>query len=102
MAERLIERYIGHGNLVFNGGETTEVSYQIDEFQESISDGVGGQLPTLRSRRGRVSHVEGHPDWHPITLLQREPLTLVMSDGRKLKVLMRDMEGSVQATGDFF
>jgi hypothetical protein len=102
MGEGLIERYTGHGKLVFNGSEATEVSYQIDEVQEFISDGVGVQLPALRSRRGRVSHVEGHPDWHPITLLQREALTLVMSDGRKLKVLMRDMDGSVQATGDFF
>jgi hypothetical protein len=63
---------------------------------------MGGQLPTLRDRRGRVSHAEGHPDWHPIASLHAGPFTLVMSDERKLKVFMKTLQGDIQGTGDFF
>jgi hypothetical protein len=30
------------------------------------------------------------------------PFTLVMGDGRKLKIFLEDSHGSVQATGGFF
>lgn len=44
----------------------------------------------------------GHPDWHPLALAHRSPLTLVMDDGRKLKLLLKNLQGSVEASGDFF
>jgi hypothetical protein len=99
MGERLIQRYGGQGKLIFQDNEAADVIYRIDEFQAVGSDGLdGGQ----RSKRGRVSHAEGHPDWHPITTLHRGPCTLVLDDGRKLKVLLEDSEGWLQVTGDFF
>jgi hypothetical protein len=100
--EKLIQQYSGEGRLVFQNDQTAAVNYSIDEFQNFVLDGRGGQLPTTRDRRGRVSHAEGHPDWHPIASLHPGPFTLVMSDGRKLKVLMTTLQGSVQCTGDFF
>ncbi len=102
MAEKLIQQHTGQGQLVFENNEAASVVYEIDEFHELVSDGFSGQLPALRSRRGKISHAEGHPDWHPITSLQPGPFTLVMNDGRKLKVFLRTAQGSVQATGDFF
>lgn len=83
--------------------QSAAVNYSIDEFQQSTPDGLGGQLPTTRDRRGGVSHVEGHPDWHPIILTRAPgPFTLVLNDGRKLKVIMKNLQGSVQCSGDFF
>jgi hypothetical protein len=100
--EKLIQTYTGEGKLIFERGQEATVNYSIEELQNFVSDGMGGQLPTTRDRRGRVSHAEGHPDWHPITSLQPGPLTLVLSDGRKLKVILTTLQGSVQGTGDFF
>ena len=99
--EKLIQRYSGTGKLIFEDGETAAVNYLIEEFQQFVPDGLGGQVPTFRDRRGRVSHAEGHPDWHPIVPLSPAPLTLVLSDGRKLRVILRDTKGSFQGTGDF-
>lgn len=98
--EKVIERYSGQGKLVFADNEAATVNYS---FQEFVSDGLGGQVPTVRDRRGRVSHAKGHPDWHPIvTIHPAGPFTLVLSDGRKLKVSLRNLQGSFQGTGDFF
>jgi hypothetical protein len=100
--EKLIQTYTGEGKLIFADNQAAAVKYSIQEFQNSTPDGMGGQLPTTRDRRGRVSHAEGHPGWHPITSLHREPFILVMNDGHKLKVLLINSQGSVQGTGDFF
>jgi hypothetical protein len=100
--EKLIQTYSGEGKLIFADNEAAAVNYSIAEFQNFVPDGMGGQLPTTQDRRGRVSHAEGHPDWHPITSLHPGPLTLVLSDGRKLKVILTTSQGSVQGTGDFF
>lgn len=100
--EKLIQTYSGEGKLIFEKDVAAIVNYSIEEFQNFVPDGMGGQLPTTRDRRGRVSHAKGHPDWHPITSLHSQPFTLVMSDGRKLRVLMSTAQGSVQGTGDFF
>ena len=82
------------GKLSFENNETATVNYQIEEFQEFEFD---GQVPTLRDRRGRVSHAKGHPDWHPTLSLHQGPL-LVLSAGRNLKVFMRTLQGSFQGT----
>jgi hypothetical protein len=100
--ETLVKQYSGSGKLIFNDNQAADVTYRIDEFQNSVPDGFGGQVPTLRDRRGRVLHAEGHPEWHPIVSLHPGTCTLVMEDGRKLRVIMRDLQGSVQGTGDFF
>jgi hypothetical protein len=42
-------------------------------------------LPTIRDRRGQISHAEGHPNWHPIAFLHSEGLTLVIEGGRKFE-----------------
>jgi hypothetical protein len=102
VVEKLIQTYSGLGKLIFEDDQAATVTYSIEEFQKFVPDGVGGQLPTTRDRRGRVSHAEGHPDWHPITSLHTGPFTLVLSDGRKLKVVLTTSQGSVQGTGDFF
>jgi hypothetical protein len=100
--EELIQRCSGQGKLIFENDQAAVVSYSIEEFQNFVPDGMGGRLATTRNIRGRVSHAEGHPDWHPITSQHPGPFTLVMSDGRKLKVVLRNSQGSVQGTGDFF
>jgi len=100
--ERLIQHDSGRGRLVFENNEDTPIKYQIDEFQEFVSDGLGGELPTVRNIRGQVSHAEGHPDWHPILSLNPGPFTLVMTDERKLKVVLTSLQGSFRGTGGFF
>jgi hypothetical protein len=74
--ERLIEQYSGHRTLEFDNSESASVTYRIDDFQDFISD--------RWAAGARVA--EGHPDWHPIVSLNPGPFTLVMRDGRKLKV----------------
>ncbi len=100
--EKLVNRYRGQGRLIFEDDEATTVTYQIEEYQDFPFDGLGREMPGLRDRRGRVSHTIGHPNWHPITSLSPGPFTLVMNDGRKLKVFLRTSEGLIQGTGDFF
>jgi len=100
--EKSSNTYSGQGELIFGDYEGVHVNYRIDEFQESVPDGWGGELPTVRDRRGRVWHAEGHPNWHPIASLHSGPFTLVMSDGRKLKVFLKTADGMFQGTGDFF
>jgi hypothetical protein len=77
MAEMLVRCYSGQGTLVFNESESASVTYRIDEFQNMVA-GLAGMI----SRRGHVSHSNGHPGWHPLTLAHREFPTLIMSDGR--------------------
>jgi hypothetical protein len=97
LTEKLIQRYSGQGKLIFQRDQEITVNYLIEEFQ-----GYHGEYPTFRDTRGHISNAEGHPDWHPITALHPGPFTLVMSDGRKLKVFMRDLHGSFKGEGDFF
>jgi hypothetical protein len=72
------------GELVFEDNQAATVNYSLEE------------------RRGRVSHAEGHPDWHPIIALNPGPFTLVLTDGRKLTVTLVNLRGDFQGTGDFF
>jgi hypothetical protein len=98
MGEKLIKRYSGQGKLIFEDGSSAIVKYVINEFQDYTPEG----LPTVKDTRGRITHADGHPNWHPITPLHSEPYTLVMEDGSKLKVFLIDSQGSVQGTGPFF
>lgn len=100
--QKLVRHYSGQGTLVFRDKESVAVSYRIDEFQDFYSDGFGGKKPGLKELRGSVNHVQGHPNWHPMAFLEQLPLTLVMDDGRKLKVYLKTPDGSIQATGGFF
>jgi hypothetical protein len=83
--EKPVQRCSGKGKLIFETGEAA-VSYWVDEF----------------SLIGRVSHVEGHPDWHPIVASHTGPFTLLMDDGRKLKVFLHTLQGDFKGTGAFF
>ena len=100
--ERLIAQHSGNGRLTLEDGESVRVTYQIDEFQESVSDGASGERPTIPNIRGKVIHGEGHPNWHPIVSLHPGPFTLVMNDGRKLTVVMETEPGAVRGTSGFF
>ncbi len=95
--EKLVQTYSGEGKLIFEDNESATVRYSINEFRNFTDSG----LPTTLDRRGRVTNAEGHPAWHPI-ILSRELRTLVLSDERKLKVLLTTSEGDFQAMGDFF
>jgi hypothetical protein len=75
-----------NGKLMFDENTVAEVTYALD----------------LQNKRGRVAHAEGHPNWHPIVSLQTQPSTLVLEDGRKLEVILKDEHGSVELVGDFF
>lgn len=75
------------GELIFNHDQIATVTYWAEE------DGSGGW-------HGRASHAEGHPDWHPIVVLHPGPLTLAMSDGRKLKVLLESEKGFFRGTDE--
>ena len=99
---KLIQRYSGQGQLIFEDNQAATVNYVIEEFQEFASDGFGGQLPTTRYMRGQATHSEGHPHWHPMVPLHTGPLTLVLDDRRKLAVLIENSQGSFRATGGFF
>jgi hypothetical protein len=52
--EKLIQTYTGEGKLILENNQAATVTYSIQEFQKSVPDGMGGQLPTTRDRRGRV------------------------------------------------
>jgi hypothetical protein len=96
--QKLVKQYRGQGTLIFQDNESAPVSYRIDELQDFNSDGFAG----LKELRGHVNHVQGHPNWHPMAFLDQAPLTLVMDDGRKLKVYLETPDGNVRPTGGFF
>jgi hypothetical protein len=100
--EKLLNQYSGQGTLIFDGNGSASVTYRIDEFQDFISDGLGGEIPGMKDTRGRVNHVQVHPNWHPLVSVGPGPFTLVLEDGRKLKVIFASLDGSIQGTGDFF
>jgi hypothetical protein len=75
------------GTLIFNRTQTATVNYWAER------DASGGW-------HGRVSNAEGHPDWNPVVGLQPGPFTLVMSDGRKLKVFLESLEGAFHGTDE--
>ena len=83
-------------------GKYTHTVYRDAKTGQLITDGLGGELPGLKELQGSVNHVQGHPNWHPIAFAEQALLTLVMDDGRKLKLYLRTPEGSVQASGGFF
>jgi hypothetical protein len=91
----IVRQYSGQGKLIFQKGQAASVNYQINEFQPLTPGGSP-------IRRGRVTHTEGHPLWHPITSLHPGPFVLAMSDGRKLKVFLKSLQGWIEGTGDFF
>jgi hypothetical protein len=82
-----------HGKLIFDDHNAADVNYDI----RFVSDESG--KPSARFT-GRVWHVEGHPSWHPITFIHKGPFTLVMKDGRKLKVELMTDEGMVQSEAE--
>lgn len=97
MTNRPIRCYSGKGELIFGDGEAVAVFYDI---QEPINaDGTRDEREPIK---GRVSHAEGHPNWHPITLLNPGPFTLVTENGPKIKVTVVNMEGAIRAAGNFF
>jgi hypothetical protein len=75
------------GQLVFSHNQAVAVNYWAADC------GADGW-------RGQVSHAEGHPDWHPIVAAHPGPFTLVMRDGRKLKVFLESLQGLFHGTGD--
>lgn len=99
--ERLIKRHSGSGQLLVEK-EAVSVMYQIDEFRKFVPDGRGGEVPTLKSFRGRISHAGGNPSFHPLLSFQPGPFPLVLEDGRKLNVICESERGSIVGTGDFF
>lgn len=63
---------------------------------------MGGELPGFKEMRGQVKHVQGHPNWHPLAFTEQAALTLVIDDGRKLKVYFETPDGGVRPSGGFF
>lgn len=76
------------GTAIFHGRFTCQVRYWLTKNSNGW--------------RGWVWHGEGHPFWHPIVPLDPEPFTLVLDNGRRLKVLLQCENGAVQARSDFF
>jgi hypothetical protein len=83
MSEKLRRPTTEKGELIFNRDQIATVNYWAEE------DASGWH--------GRISHAEGHPDWHPVVSIHPGPFTLVMSDGRKLKVFLESLEGFFHA-----
>jgi hypothetical protein len=75
------------GELIFNRDQIATVTYWAEQ------DGSGGW-------HGQVSQAEGHPDWHLLISLHPGPFTLVMSDGRKLKVFLESEKGFFRGTDE--
>ncbi len=76
----LVLRQMEYGQLIFRKNESAVVKYRIDE----------------KTGWGYVWHAEGYPYWHPILRLHRGPFTLVMNNGRKLKVFLKTLDGLMQ------
>ena len=87
MLEKLMQPTTEEGRLIFESRQTTTVNYWAEK------DASGRW-------HGQVSHAEGHPDWHPVVALHPGPFTLVMGDGRRLKVFLESLKGFFHGTED--
>jgi hypothetical protein len=85
--EKSMEPETEEGNLILEDGQTATVDYWAEQ------DASGGW-------HGRVSHAEGDPNWHPMVSVNPGPFTLVMRDGRKLKVFLDSLKGSFHGAND--
>ncbi|MGC1188369.1 MAG: hypothetical protein WA871_13360 [Candidatus Acidiferrales bacterium] len=94
--KKVIETISGSGTITRSGlQESRATDYQLEVFQEFIENGVGGPLAGLKEIHGRLNPP---PPW-PLGV---DPLVLRLADGRQLKCLLRDCDGSVTGTGGFY
>jgi hypothetical protein len=73
------------------GGQSVNVHYKLDVWQEDIPDGLGGTIPRIKSIRGTITPFCGAP---------LETLTLRMSDGKTVEFSFTDLTGTATATGE--
>ena len=100
--EKVIQHYSDKGKLIFADGHIADVNYSIDEVQRFATDGLGGEIPSVRNIRGRVWPHVGNAYWHPFASFASQNLVLVMKDGRKLNGVMGNARGDFEGSGDFF
>ena len=88
---RIINTYRGNGTVTPAGGQSVNVHYKLDVWQEDLPDGLeSGTIPGMKSIRGSITPFCGAP---------REKLTLRMSDGKTVEFFFTDLTGTATATG---
>jgi hypothetical protein len=87
MPEKLMQPTTEEGRLIFESRQTSTVN----DWAEKDTSGRW---------HGQVSHAERHPDWHPVVALHPGPFTLVIGDGRRLKVFLESLKGFFHGTED--
>jgi hypothetical protein len=87
MREQILNRYEGKGQLRHGDDQLVAVDYQLIDVQLVIDDGLGGEVPSLQTIRGRVSTDE------PLALypLIQSDVTLVFEDRRELPVILSEI-----------
>jgi hypothetical protein len=88
---RHVETFSGKGTVTAPEGNTQNVEYRIDVFQNEIADGFGGTIPGLLSIEGTVE---------PVCFFgERRGLTLKMKNDKILKFFFVDMSGRIATMG---
>lgn len=92
-SKRVIEQMSGGGLLGAEGKSQVKVSYSIRVYQDFIDDVAG-----LKSIEGSVTG----PGMGEMFNLLGDNIVLTMKDGRKLRGLLRDSNGSFVANGPVY
>jgi len=77
-----------NGFVVSSTGERTPVVYELQWHREAVPDGRGGSIPGMGSSNGRIDPACCFGD-----------AVLEMADGLKLKIIVKNQQGSFDGSG---
>ena len=90
-----LHKYEGFGRVVRSDGTAFDVTYTVDVFRDVLEAPGRPLTPGLKHIVGRVFGLTVEQLWP----LQREEVTLVLSDHRKRLAVTLSMAGEIAAAG---
>ena len=93
---RKVETMNGRGTVQDSDGESVQVQYELDVYQEDLPAGTPRNnphttVPGMKEVRGIVT---------PVCFFGADKLLLTMQDGRRLRFFFTDTHGSVRGSGE--
>jgi hypothetical protein len=80
----------GSGVVVSTSGQRKSVQFQLDQYQEEVSDGFGGMIPGMKTLLGTID---------PPCFVGQRGLVLEMDEGRTVRFFYTDGRGSITCQG---
>ena len=92
---KLKEQLFGIGNVFANGENLGKIKYALYVYQE-IHIVKGEEIEGLKDIIGRIDSNDA------MKFFDKSSLTLMLEDGRCIDFFVRDTDGEIRCSGDFF